>query len=157
LPDTGDLVFRARSKNHSIGCKALAVIQAKLLLHTPIRIYKDSSTTVSGCPARSKPELCDTLLACEASDSKFTAILPRHHPLDSLHYETDRRIVVLENLGTVVHRYPGLLADKLIMPRLVHILEATPPAYVIDENSTIRDSASSHICQQLFESWTILQ
>ena len=79
-------------------------------------------------------ELDQPALAGEHLGRQLTRVLAGHRPLDTLDDGRDRRAVVGELPGAVVHGDAGALADVLVVGALVGVLEAAPAADVIDQH-----------------------
>ena len=66
--------------------------------------------------------------------AELSAILSRHHTLDVLDDARQQASVVLELFSAIGDLDAVSLADKLVMRALVDILEAPPPADVVDQD-----------------------
>ena len=89
---------------------------------------------IAGDAALPVAELDQPALAGEHLDRQLARVLAGHRPLDPLDDGRDRRAVVGELLGAVVHGDAGALADVLVVGALVGVLEAAPAADVVDQH-----------------------
>ena len=132
--DGGDLVRRPRDQDHPVGLQALPLAGAKQAQRLPVRVDPHPPEPVAGDAALPVAELDQPALAGEHLDRQLARVLAGHRPLDPLDDGRDRRAVVGELLGAVVHGDAGALADVLVVGALVGVLEPPPAADVVDQH-----------------------
>jgi hypothetical protein len=84
--------------------------------------------------ALAKSEFDKSTLPNKDLRGKLTAILTCHCSFYALHDSRDWASIILKLLGAVMDLYFRSSADVLVVGALVGVLEASPAAYVINEN-----------------------
>jgi hypothetical protein len=84
-----------------------------------------------------------------------TDILASHRSLDAFDDGRDRASI-LELLGAVLNGYAGASADVLIVCALVRVLEAAPPADVVNQNGAEVGSPGLNVSDQRLDTFATI-
>ncbi len=129
-----DFLGRPRHQDHTVGLQALLLAALENALGGPVLVDAHAPQPVARRPALAVAPLDQPALAGEHLGRQLAAVLARHRPLDPLDDGRDRRAVIGELLGAVMHRDAGALADVFVIGAFVGVLEPTPAADVVDQD-----------------------
>ena len=124
------------ARDDAVRLEALLLAARELRLRRAVLVDQLRRKPVARRSALAEAELDQPALALEDLRGQLAAVLAGHRALHALDDRRDRAAVVLELLGAVDDADAGALADVLVVGALVGVLEAAPPADVVDEDAS---------------------
>src|ERR1019366_10068102 len=136
LPNNLNLILGPRNQDDSVRLQALPFSTSQKPFGALVPVDQLTPQAIAGRAALSKPHLDEAALAREHLHRELAAVFRSHGALQSLEHRRRHAAVVLELLCAVVNADPSSLENILIVRALIHVLEPTPTAYVIDEEGS---------------------
>src|ERR1035437_6300526 len=136
LPNNLNLIFGTRNQDDSVRLQALSFSTSQKSFRALVPVDQLAPQAIAGRSTLSKPHLDEAALAREHLHRELAAVFRSHGALQSLEHRRRHAAVVLELLCAVVNADPSSLENILVVRALIHVLEPTPTAHVIDEEGS---------------------
>src|ERR1035438_907720 len=133
--DCFDFIRRARHENYPVGLDALLFTMGQDALLLAALVAQHSPQAEAGRAALAKAQFDKAALTDEDLGRELAAILSSHGAFDPFDNRRYGAAVVLKPLSAVVYVDFCAAADVLVIGTLIGILEASPAAYVVNEDS----------------------